>query len=441
MGAWCFDSMPSIEQRIIPAILTMIRARQKAPSASEGLRARSGGAVAPATLREALLSDFTAVAALKQRWGLNEDSLPNWERLWHRNPALLRDESERPIGWVLEAEGAIVGYLGNIPLLYRYGHRTLTAVSSHGLVVEPSYRNVAVSLVAAFYDQRSVDLYLVTTAIPEVGRLARAFKSDALPQQDYDTVLFWVLRPYSFAQVVMEKLRLKSALGHFGAMAASIAVGIDTLFRRRWPRERLTRLAVSEISINEIGDDFESLWREKLTEPPRLIADRSPATLRWHFEVPGDRGSARVFCCRRDGELLGYAVVRNDPQPDGLQKSIVADMLAKKDDPEVIRALLMAAYDHAKKSGSYVLEVVGYPPSFRRVFLEGNPYLRKYPASPFYYKAADSMLHQTLSDGMAWYASPFDGDTSLIRPSFSATYQPKYSQNGVHRLQEEVKGA
>ena len=40
------------------------------------------------------------------------DSLENWKRLWKENPALLHGQIERPIGWVLEAAGVIVGYLG-----------------------------------------------------------------------------------------------------------------------------------------------------------------------------------------------------------------------------------------------------------------------------------------------------------------------------------------
>ena len=420
--------MTSIQEQITGAILSTIRTRRTASSTRESDLHAPSSAIAPAKVREARFSDFAAVAELKQRWGIDADSLENWERLWLRNPALALGEAERPIGWVLEAGGSIVGYLGSIPLLYRYGDRTLTAVTSHGLVVEPSYRAVAVSLVAAFYCQRSVDLYLVTTATPEVGRIARAFKSDALPQEDYDTVLFWVLQSNPFARTVMEKLRLNSVLANMGRMSTSVAIGIDTLLHRRWPRQHSTQLAVSEISVSEIGDDFQSLWSEKLTERPRLIADRSPASLRWHFEISGDRGSARVFCCRKDGELLGYIVIRDDPQPGSLRKSIVADMLAKQDDPEVLRTLLIAAYDHAKRGGSYILEVLGFPPSLRRVFLQGNPYHRKYPACPFYYKAADPILHKTLSDGMAWYASPFDGDTTLIRPSFSGTYQSASAQ-------------
>jgi len=412
--------MVPVQEKITAAILTLIRKRRKSLTPPEGdPQFLQSGAPAPTKLREAVFSDFKAVAGLKQRWGLHADSFENWERLWRHNPALAKLQSQRPIGWVLEAEGAVVGYLGNISLQYRYGERTLTAVTSHGLVAEPPYRVAVVRLVAAFYRQRPVDLYLTTTAIAEVGRIAKAFKSDALPQADYETVLFWVLQPSSFGEEMMEKLGLKRNLARVGGAATSLAVGVDKFLRRRRPSHHSTGLTVSKVAVREIGDDFQSLWLERVNERPRLFADRSSAVLRWHYDIPGDRGSTRVLCCRKNGELLGYAVIRHDPQPNGLQKSLIADILAKQDDPEVLRALLIAAYEDARSTSSYILEVLGLPANIRSLILQWNPYLRKYPACPFYYKAADPALHKELSDAKAWYATPFDGDTTLIRPSFS----------------------
>src|SRR6266550_3723169 len=226
--------MNLLEKRVINGVLNLIRARQKTPLLREDdLRVHSPAVVAPARLREALFSDYRAVKELKRRWGLIPDSVENWERLWRHNPARRQMQSERPIGWVLESEGKLVGYLGNISLLYRYGGRMLTAVTSSGLVVEPDYRAMTLSLVAAFYRQRSVDLYVATTAIEAVGKIARAFKSDPLPQPDYGTVLFWVLRSYPFAQALMEKLKLGPELSHISGMLASLAVGIDKIARRR----------------------------------------------------------------------------------------------------------------------------------------------------------------------------------------------------------------
>jgi hypothetical protein len=409
--------MGLFKEKIATMILTRIRERRKSGSASE--KEPRSLAVAPATLREAAFSDFDEVVKLKERSGLHEDSIENWNRLWRDNPALLQSKVDRPIGWVLEADGAVVGYLGNISLQCSYGDRTLTAVAATGFVVDPPYRAVALSLAAAFYRQKAVDLYLSTSAIPATGSMALVFKCAALPQPDYDTVLFWVLRPYPFAQVFTKKLSLGALLSLIGSIFVAFAIGGDTILRRRKPKRSTIPVAVSEIGPDALGSDFQALWTEIRTERPRLFADRAPATLRWHFEIPGDMGSVRVLCCHKDGKLDGYAVVRSDTdRQNGLRKSIIADMVARQDDPVVIQALWVAAYEHAKSLGSHVLEVQGFPANIRAVCSDWRPYRRKYPACPYYYKAVDPLLHTALGDAADWYACPFDGDATLIRPSY-----------------------
>jgi hypothetical protein len=122
-----------------------------------------------------------------------------------------------------------------------------------------------------------------------------------------------------------------------------------------------------------------------------------------------------VFCCYCGEELLGYIVVRSDPVPTvGIRRSMVADLIAKNDDPATLNALCAAAYQHGKHMGSHVLEILGFPPGVRAVCSRSNPYLRKYPSCPFYYKTADPSLHKALAEPSLWYASPFDGDTTLM---------------------------
>jgi len=79
-----------------------------------------------------------------------------------------------------------------------------------------------------------------------------------------------------------------------------------------------------------------------------------------------------------------------------------------------LNALCAAAYQHGKHMGSHVLEILGFPPGIRAVCSRSNPYLRKYPSCPFYYKTADPSLHKALAEPSLWYASPFDGDTTLM---------------------------
>lgn len=404
----------SLQEAIKSAILGRMRAREQAANLAQESQAQAA-AIRSARLREAFFSDFAAVHAVKQRWGMTSDSLENWCRVWNENPALLNGRVKRSIGWVLEADGDVVGYLGNISLLYQYGGRTLTAVTGHGLVVEPAYRSLTMSLVAAFYRQRDVDLYLTTSAVEAVGKIACAFKSEPLPQADYGSVLFWVLKPYRFANAIAKKLRLPGAVSQATNVLGSMALAAEIGLRARWPRGRSQGLTVREIKVSEIAGEFDQLWSEKLGERSCLLAERSAALLRWHFQIPADQGTVGVLCCYRNSRLLGYLIVRSGLQArNGLQRTIVADMLVKDDNPDVITALCLAAYEHAKRAGSDVLEVMGFPQSIRKVLARWNPYVRKYPACPFYYKGAETALHSALSDGLAWYASPFDGDTSLM---------------------------
>ena len=202
-------------------------------------------------------------------------------------------------------------------------------------------------------------------------------------------------------------------------MLGSLVLGADNILHQRRPRTKSSGLEMTEIAINQIGDDFQDLWNSKVNERPQLLAERSIETLRWHFEVPGDIGTVRVLCCSKNARLLGYAVVRNEaPDEAALRKSIIADLLVRNDEPAVIEALLVAAHRYAKQSGSDILEVMGFPHSVRCVLTKSHPYVRKYPTRLFGYKAVDAVLHKSLSDGTTWYASPFDGDFTLIRPSF-----------------------
>ncbi|MGH9528492.1 MAG: GNAT family N-acetyltransferase [Terriglobales bacterium] len=409
-----FPAMNSIENRVSAAILTIIRARRDSPQVQEG-DGRIQSSVPSVKFREATFSDFDGVSELKQRWGLVPDTLEDWERLWRLNPALKQAPPERPIGWVLEAEGRVVGYLGNISLIYRYGGDLLSVVTGHAFVVDPEYRAVSLTLVAAFYRQKSVDLYLTTTGIETVGRIAIAFKCEPLPQGEYGNVLLWVLRPYPFAQALMRKLNVNPTLAQVGSVLSSLAIGTDKVLRGRRPRQDEKGLTVREIAVREIGEDFKALWIEKLKESPQLLADRSPASLRWHFQIPGHRGTIRLLCCYRNGELLGYAVIRNDKNRlTGLRRSLLADMLVKKNDADVLTTLFVSAYAYAEREGCDVLEILGFPPAVRHLCSQWNPYLRKYPACPFYYKASDPLLHKVLSEQGVWYASPFDGDTTLM---------------------------
>lgn len=394
---------------IVARLLEVMRSHRAA-----SMDANPRGPTSCAKLREAQFSDFPAVNDLKAQMGLSPDNLENWYRLWKSNPALRFCRQPLPIGWVMEAKGRIVGYLGNIALLYHFEGTTLIATVATAFAVEPAYRPSSVALMVSFYQQKGVDLFLNTTAIPAVGEIAMALGAHKLPQPDYDTVLFWVLKPYRFGTAVMKQFGIRPALAELGGIAGAVAVTGDSLVRRRHPRVSARNHAISEIALQKAGDEFDDLWRRKVSEPGRLLTDRRPETLRWHFAIPGSVRLNHILCCRANGRLLGYVVLRtqNDTR-SGLQTSNVADLLVEGDDPEVTGELLLAAFEKAKELRSHVFEVLGFPDFVRRICSAWRPYSRTFPECPFYYRTRDRTLHEKLNRADPWYAGPYDGDTTL----------------------------
>jgi hypothetical protein len=141
---------------------------------------------------------------------------------------------------------------------------------------------------------------------------------------DYDKMLFWILDVHRFKKALAAKFGLASGMS------------ADTLRRGRKGR-LMNKFGVTEIEVKDIGDELQALWQRKLTETPRLLADRSPASLRWHAlsrsrvarhlrytrstaktvsDACGHPGEARRSL--RDGDIVGGSLFEW-PNPPGVQ--------------------------------------------------------------------------------------------------------------------------
>ncbi len=407
------------KQEISRLVLHRIRSNRAAELASEAT-ARPGRG--PVRLREVEDADFSAVAALKMRHRLASDSPANWQRLWKNNPVIEGAENI-PMGWVLEGHEGIVGYHGNIRLRGFYRGKALKIAAAHGFVVEPGYRLLAGRLVTAFLSQKGVDLVVSTSAIESSGKILQLFKAQALPQVDYDVALFWVLNAHGFLREVQKRLGFKGAVATFGTHIGSWVLRLERALRGRGPDQRAQFYKIDAVSPSAIDDDFDALWRRKLAATTSLITDRSAAVLRWHFDIPGDQRRPVILRCDRDGRLAGYVVVLTNVLDGGLRKASIADMLVESEDSLVPQQLLIAAFKYARQTQHDVLELLGFPDTIRRICSQWNPYVKKLPAPPYLFKANNHDLHNALGSADSWYATPYDGDATLI-PRLGAETAP-----------------
>jgi hypothetical protein len=244
--------------------------------------------------------------------------------------------------------------------------------------------------------------------------MMKALKALPVPQPDYGKVLFWVLNANRFSTEVMRKIGVWSPLVAPGSALGAAGLQAAKVIRRRWPRHNHSWFSITESSVEEWGSDLDRFLSEKRGEKPLLWAKRTPEIMKWHFCPPQNRRITKVLSCRKENEILGYAIVRMDPpNSPGLRRALLADLQIRQDDPGVLGSLLAAGVATAKKADCDVFEVIGFPESIRRGLELWRPYSRYYPECPFFYKARGTELQQAMANKEFWYASPFDGDGTL----------------------------
>ena len=363
-------------------------------------------------LREATLNDREAVDAVRVRNGLEpERAAGAWEWLWRTNPDGFAGTSP---GWVLEDAGCTVGFIGSVPRSYHFRGRIWTAAAARALVVDPEFRRESLRLVAAFFSNRRVDVLINTSANAAAAAVFRAGGARVLPQADYDETLSWVV---SGAGVVSSFLRDRGVgramAGAAGRVAAPLA-GAALILSRRSPGA--SRVTVKVHDPARVGEPFDRLWQELCTEwPERFLARRDSAALRWQWGDPAAASrQPSILAVQSDGAVQGYAVVtREDSQRLGLKRARIVDLIARGDCPTTLRALIAAAYRHAREQQVHVLEMLGFPRPVRAVALTLRPFRRRLPTWPFWYRALSPELRPALDSEAAWYASPLDGDAAL----------------------------
>jgi len=366
-------------------------------------------------LRDLRPEDLDELRRLEREVDFIETPDDYWDQLWS-NPALRRWKGQISPGWVLERDGRILGSFGNIPAMHAYGNRDLAVTAAKGVAVAPELRGggQARRLAERFFSQPGVDLVVSTTTNAIAARMFAKHGARHVPQPDYDRALLWAPRPGRVAAAALRKKGWAPAIARAAGAVAGAALHVDNLLRGRGPAKGRIARGIGALTLDEVGSEFDALWRDKRAEAPRVLADRSSEAIRWHFDKPAGRRAVRILVNRVGGRLLGYAILTREPTPEvGLLRMRIVDLIARSDDPAIIDALLAAAHDLTAEEGCDALEFVGFPASVRARVLAGRPWERVLPCNPYVYRALEHSLEGELSRPDAWYACPFDGDASL----------------------------
>ena len=363
-------------------------------------------------IRVAQLTDAPAVKALALRNGLTgEMHTDAWHWLWTDNPNF---SPEWSIGWVLEIEQMVVGYIGNVPRLYRAQGHAILAACARAFVVDTAFRRHALKLIAVFFAQEKAELFLFTGANPMAAPLYELAHAQRLPQAEFNDALYWVVSAGGLITAALGKRKVPFPVARAVGRISGPMVDLSLWLMR--PKLTLSAdLRVAQVSAVDIGPAFDDLWaRWSAATGDVCTAERSAAQLRWQFGHPAVARSAALLGVWQGDQLMGYVILtRWDAENVGLRRLMVADLVAVGHQPVLVQQLMSAALAHARATGVHVVQCIGLPSAVRKSMLAVGPRRRTLTDSVFYYLAKSEALAESLSDQYNWYASMLDGDTSL----------------------------
>jgi hypothetical protein len=358
------------------------------------------------TVRPVEDRDHTAVNVLHRGVGWPHRSEAGWRWLTD-NPA--RRETTAPAGWMLEtADGEACGFLGNFVQRFHHAGRILHGATGFSIIVQPSARGNSRQLLTAFVSQTDLFALYTFNANPLSSRLYKRHGMQAWPLQTQDLKLSWRLDALACAGG-----RLWREIDRRAPKLVDPAS--ERLLNPRLETPAPLRLPQAVSVLTDLTDQsrYGDFW-EALKAEGQMIADRSPATLRWRLSDPDLTLRTLLLAYNCGRSIRGYAMAvmskGNPIEPPMLE---MLDIMALADEPDAIPALMQALLDNARSLGAaklriqtvnpeLLLRLGRYAETARREGGWGHCHVRFAPNAR----------------GVAtWSPTPFDGDYGIcLRP-------------------------
>jgi hypothetical protein len=318
------------------------------------------------------------------------------------------------MGWVLvDGEGGISGYLGNIPLNYELEGKRLLAVATRAWVVDTACRPYSPLLLGTFFQQPNVDVFLNTTVSAEAAAAYSIFQGVRVPVGAWDRALYWITHCQGFTESFLRRKGVALAK----PLSYPLSLGLFLRDQAKRSRFQGNRSAVRVVSCASFDDRFEAFWADLRKKKSNLLLGvRTRDALEWHFKFALQQNAAWIYTVEGDSGLAAYSVfLRQDSLETGLTRIRLADFqcLEQERVPDLLMATLQVAMDRCRQESIHMLELIGVPPPLGKKLECLSPRRRQLPTWTSYYKPNNAALAETLKNAAVWDTSLFDGDSSL----------------------------
>jgi hypothetical protein len=326
--------------------------------------------------------------------------------------------SRVPLGFVLEHQGRIGGYIGQLPVPMKLGRSVTTAFVGHNFCVEEGFRGHGLKLVRAFAGNAGVPkaspVFLVGTSLNEVS---------------FRIILRYGFKPLQMGRICwLRILRFKAVLKAFtnrqrqagsrwgqldnSRLLSVISAPFDP-FLRIASVAGLSKTRLETRPLERFGSEFDRLWRDVSAHYGILVV-RDSQYLNWRYiEYPLEK--PRVFsACDRRGNLRGFLVVNIVAEvPAGLRTAFILELFTLPDDMTAQQDLLRAALRYANEKHVDRVSARFFPAQIGKLLKKNLFFRRQMSHCAYVHKGSALLPEDFVCNEDNWFASPGDGDASL----------------------------
>jgi hypothetical protein len=313
----------------------------------------------------------------------------------------------RPLGWVCESDGEIVGFMGNFVQTRHHGESEAAAVCGHTFLVHPKAMGKARMLMRRILDQGEVAATYTFNANSRSAGFFKHFGFETWPGTNAGAKLVWPAAPLTLAAERL--LRAWSqARAHAGAQGG-----------REWlaPPRMLTGRARGGAGVvvldpaSDIDARFDALWAQLKASGASWMR-RDAAALRWRTSDPMLTRPPILLGFQADGVLAGYllAILAKPTEIEAPSLEIIDLVAAPEAEAVALPALVSALVRSARPLGAARVRLGLVTPRVEALLRSTRPLRRETDHSHCHVRftgGPDDLAHAD------WRATPYDGDQSF----------------------------
>ena len=351
------------------------------------------------SVRPIVGSDHEALNRLHRDVGWPERSPAGWRWL-EANPA--RQDIAAPAGWVVaDDRDEAVAMVGNFVQRFRHGSRRLYGATGFSIIVPPSRKGASRALIRTFLKQPGLFARYTFNANARSAPLYNLFGMSPWPTETHGLKLSWVTDRLVCAQGRV----LRSLLGRTSAQTAA-RLG-EQLMNGRVFRQTALSLSPQVTVLRDLSDGspYADFW-QALASEDRLLADRSPATLRWRMADPDLTLKPMLLACVREGRIVATAMAQMTKtsliEPPCLD---IIDLVALETAQDAIEVLTQTLIDNARNMGAAKVRLQMVTPRMLTALGDLATTARR--------EGGWGHCHAIIDEpalAAAWAPTPFDGD-------------------------------